>query len=96
MSEDKEKMPFVKKLQEDKVFLLALIDDPGKAFIAYGYQGDDILINMLSTLSANIRERAIAIFSEIAPAAISDGCNGCRACQLCSSAMAAPGSGNIR
>lgn len=81
-------MDFVKKLKEDKVFLLALIDDPVKAFRAYGFNGNDELMSMLNTSAANVRERAIAIFSELCPVDKMtngcDGCRGCKACEMCS------------
>lgn len=80
---------FKQKLKEDKVFLLALIDDPVKAFRAYGYNGDEKMMNMLQGMSNNVRQRAILVFNEILNIAEAgqacDACNGCRACKACTS-----------
>jgi hypothetical protein len=79
---------FKDKVKEDKSFLLALIDDPVKAFIAYGFHGDEKMLGMVNAMSANIRERAILMFSEVLKSETGDGCDGCRSCFGCGSAEA--------
>jgi hypothetical protein len=82
------KVTFKDKLNTDNVFLLSLIEDPVKAFITYGYHGDEKMLGMVNAVSANIRERAIAMFAEVVKIDASDGCDGCRSCFGC-------GSGNV-
>lgn len=78
---------YSEKIKEDSTFLLALIEDPVKAFRTYGYNGDDKMMSMLQGMSRNIRVRAIKVFSEITNIAEAgqacDACNGCRACKAC-------------
>jgi len=62
--EPRQNMTFRDKLREDNVFLLALIDDPIKAFKEYELYGDDKVLSILDAMAANIRERAIRTFSE--------------------------------
>ncbi len=80
-------VPFAQKLTDDKSFVLALIDDPVKAFRLYGYNGDDKMMSMLRGMSDNIHQRAIRVFGEILNLAgagqACDACNGCRACKAC-------------
>lgn len=80
---------FATKLKEDKNFVLALIDDPVKAFRTYGFNGDERMLSMLRAMSNNIHLRAIRVFNEILNlASIENGCracDGCRACKACTS-----------
>lgn len=89
---------FTQKVKDDKVFLLALIDDPVKAFRIYGYNGDEKMMNMMQGMALNIRQRAVRVFAEVAGLAEAgqacDACNGCRACKACMTApMAGVGGG---
>jgi len=78
---------FRSKLKDDKNFVLALIDDPVRAFRFYGYNGDEKMMSMLRGMSNNIHQRAIRVFAEILNLAEAgqacDACNGCRACKAC-------------
>jgi hypothetical protein len=76
---------FKDKLKTDNAFLLSLIEDPVKAFIAYGYHGDEKMLGMVNAVSANIRERAIAMFAEVVKVEAGEGCDGCRSCFGCGS-----------
>lgn len=87
---------FAEKLRQDRAFVLALIDDPVKAFKAYGYNGDDKMMSMLRGMSENLHLRAVKVFGEILnirqAGQACDACNGCRACKACSSI---PGAGEV-
>ena len=76
---------FGKKLEEDKVFLLSLIDDPVKTFRIYGFKGDERMVAMLKGMALNIRKRAILIFNEIL--GMVDAANACNACNACTAAL---------
>lgn len=79
---------YSEKLKEDPAFVLALIEDPVKAFRAYGYNGDEKMMSMMQGMSRNIRLRAVKVFTEVTGLAQAgqacDACNGCRACKACS------------
>jgi hypothetical protein len=50
---------YIEKLKDNSSFLLALIEDPVKAFRAYGFNGDEKMMNMMQGMSKNIRLKAI-------------------------------------
>lgn len=53
------------KLKDDKRFLISMIDDPVRTFREYGFNGDDKMMAMLQGMAANLRNRAIANYSDI-------------------------------
>lgn len=80
---------FKERLKSDNSFLLALIENPIKGLKMYGFSSDDQMLHMLNSASLNIRERAIAIFTELgnrcSDAKGCEACDGCRICKGCSS-----------
>ncbi len=78
---------FEDKLRDDPAFLVEMIEDPVKAFRAYGYNGDEKMMAMLQGMARNLRRHAIRVFAEVSnlPQASQgcDACNGCRACKAC-------------
>jgi hypothetical protein len=75
---------FADRLNEDKLFLVALIDDPFHALKVYGYNSDDKMLSMLNAIAVNVRTRARLAFIEISRAASdAKGCQVCDACNIC-------------
>jgi hypothetical protein len=67
---------YERKLEDDKVFLLNLIDDPVKTLNTYNIRIDEETIGAMRGASADIRKRAIELFREIAADSVQK-CNCC-------------------
>ncbi len=78
------RLSYRNKVQEDKIFLLSLIDDPVRTFKAYGYDADSILLGNMMKMAEDVRNRAIEIFKQAGANAVStNDCDSCRGCNNC-------------
>lgn len=70
----------VKLMKEDKNFLLAMLDNPTKAYNMYNIRLDRESLDKLGAISARIRVQAVEAFSEMQSWAIINNCDGCNNC----------------
>lgn len=71
-------------LEEDKVLLLSMIDDPVKTFRAYNMETDDKTLRVLDGIAADVRRRAIELFRQ---AGVDEACQHCQCCGMTAAPM---------
>ncbi|MGD9115748.1 MAG: hypothetical protein PVJ61_00995 [Dehalococcoidia bacterium] len=70
----------VRLMKEDKNFLLAMLDNPTKAYNMYNIRLDRESLDKLGEISARIRVQAIEAFGEMKKWIIINNCDGCNNC----------------
>ena len=66
-------------LEEDKVFLMSMIDDPVKTLRAYNMEAEDKVLRILDGIAADVRRRAIELFRQ---AGVDEACQHCQCCGI--------------
>jgi hypothetical protein len=70
---------FSTALEEDKVLLLSMIDDPVKTLKAYNMEADDKVLRILDGIAADVRKRAVELFKQ---AGVEEACQHCQCCGM--------------
>ena len=74
-----EKFSFSKTLDDDKVFLLSMLDVPVNTLKAYNMEAKDVVLRVLDGIAAVLRSRSIELFSH---AGVDEACQHCQCCGL--------------